>query len=304
MVLVCGIALFAAGGKVALMAYAALEAKGCFPPEPLVTMDEWKAQGEVTFVAVGDMGTGETQQLRVSQAMEQVCQEKGCDFVLGLGDNFYPAGVQGLRDPLFGNYFEAVYGPLNLPFFTVLGNHDLKGNIEAQRLYTLVSELWRMPSYDYRFKAGPVSLFGVNSNCEAFSWPRLHGWLAKAPQQDWKLVFTHHNLYGSGAHQDAPVLERGLWQLMFGSKVDLHLSGHEHQLEHLQIAGTETDYLISGGGGAAYGGPKDPKPREGSKFLHPGQGFLWVHASPKRLELEFFDLYGASVYRYQRTRKE
>jgi len=42
---------------------------------------------EVKFVALGDMGEGGIEQTRVAQAMGGVCEQEGCDFVLGLGDN-------------------------------------------------------------------------------------------------------------------------------------------------------------------------------------------------------------------------
>ena len=45
------------------------------------------------LIALGDTGTGNNDQLEVSQGMAKVCEESGCDLVLLLGDNFYPSGV-------------------------------------------------------------------------------------------------------------------------------------------------------------------------------------------------------------------
>jgi len=63
----------------------------------------------VTFVALGDMGTGGSAQTQVAHAMYSVCQRDGCDFVLGLGDNIYPHSVQSVRDPQFQDKFEQPY---------------------------------------------------------------------------------------------------------------------------------------------------------------------------------------------------
>ena len=58
--------------------------------------------------------------------MAKVCEASGCDLVLLLGDNFYPSGVLSVDDLQFKTKFEEVYGNIKIPFFVVLGNHDVK----------------------------------------------------------------------------------------------------------------------------------------------------------------------------------
>ena len=82
---------------------------------------------EVKFVALGDMGEGGIAQTQVAQAMFSVCQRDGCDFVLGLGDNIYPHGVQSVNDPAFQEKFEQPYSSFQgIDFWMILGNHDWK----------------------------------------------------------------------------------------------------------------------------------------------------------------------------------
>src|SRR5262245_53872605 len=64
---------------------------------------------EVKFVALGDMGEGDIEQIRVARAMYSVCVREGCDFVLGLGDNLYPHSVPSVDDPAFQEKFEKPY---------------------------------------------------------------------------------------------------------------------------------------------------------------------------------------------------
>lgn len=78
----------------------------------------------VKFIAIGDMGTGKDGQRKVAEVMKQVCARRGCDFVVGLGDNIYEAGVDSASDIQFQTKFEEPYKNLNLRFYMALGNHD------------------------------------------------------------------------------------------------------------------------------------------------------------------------------------
>ena len=49
-----------------------------------------------------------------------------------LGDNFYPEGLKTPEDPLFTKGFLEIYHDIEIPFFPVLGNHDVKRNVQAQ----------------------------------------------------------------------------------------------------------------------------------------------------------------------------
>ena len=117
------------------------------------------------MIALGDTGTGNNDQLEVSKGMAKVCEESGCDLVLLLGDNFYPSGVVSVDDLQFKTKFEEVYGNIKIPFFVVLGNHDVKQDALSQVIYSLMSSTWRMPNYEYSFKTEDVRFFGLNTNC-------------------------------------------------------------------------------------------------------------------------------------------
>jgi len=76
----------------------------------------------VAFVALGDMGTGDSAQTQVAHAMYSVCQRDGCDFVLGLGDNIYPHSVQSAHDAQFQAKFEQPYSLFqDIDFWMILG---------------------------------------------------------------------------------------------------------------------------------------------------------------------------------------
>ncbi|MEH6345876.1 MAG: metallophosphoesterase [Bermanella sp.] len=122
-----------------------------------------EAMPVIQFLAIGDMGTGEQGQVLVANAMKQVCDDLKCDFVMGLGDNIYDAGVKSVNDEQFNTKFELPYKDVNLPFYMALGNHDNSGlsagdgsfnyRGDLQVLYARdenrPSKKWKMPARYY-----------------------------------------------------------------------------------------------------------------------------------------------------------
>lgn len=119
----------------------------------------------IRFVALGDTGTGDPPQYAVAKAMLEVCQQRGCQFAVAVGDNIYEWGAKTPTDPQFQTKFEKPYAALRMPFLMTLGNHDQSGLIpgsgvhpergENEIQYTRRSERWFMPARYYQF-AAPV----------------------------------------------------------------------------------------------------------------------------------------------------
>ncbi len=186
---------------------------------------------EVRFIALGDAGKGNDTQYAVAAAMADKCAADGCDFVVLLGDNFYPGGVDGVDDPLWQDNFEKPYAALDVPFYALLGNHDnggipgisfigggagldfAKGDNEVA--YTAVSDKWTMPARWYDFVAGPAHFFVIDTNY--MMWAPVLGSAADAvdaeiatigskiaaAQETWKIVLGHHPYLSNGAHGNA-----------------------------------------------------------------------------------------------------
>ncbi|MFN4985959.1 MAG: metallophosphoesterase, partial [Ignavibacteria bacterium] len=98
-----------------------------------------------SFLIVGDWGTGGALQKRVAKGMMSVSKASGARFVLSTGDNIYPSGVSSASDPQWKTKYESIYQGLNLPWWSVLGNHDHRGNVDAQIAYAGTNKLWNMP---------------------------------------------------------------------------------------------------------------------------------------------------------------
>ncbi|MDF1693693.1 MAG: metallophosphoesterase [Zhongshania sp.] len=161
------------------------------------TPDTPAEESVVRMILLGDSGSGSEGAYAVGKAVAKVCAAKGCDLVLGLGDNIYESGVSSALDPQFEEKFELPFAPIDLPFYFVLGNHDnsgffggdgannAKGDFEVDYHYRdsqhpdspRQTSRWKMPSRYYRFTQGGeasaplVELFGVDSNQIAGGFP-------------------------------------------------------------------------------------------------------------------------------------
>jgi tartrate-resistant acid phosphatase type 5 len=76
-------------------------------------------------------------------------------------------------------------------------------------------------------------------------------------------VAAHHPLYSNGMHRDNPKLIAQWDSLLRRHNVDLYLSGHDHDLQHLEFKGHPTSFVISGGGGAELVGWTTPLQERG-----------------------------------------
>ena len=299
--------IFCFGAWSGFKTYTSLGKKGCLNGESAnIQLPKLAERGNIKFIAIGDVGTEDQNQILVADSVNRVCRSVVCDFILLLGDNFYPAGVSSIDDPRFNEGFEKLYGPSNVPVFSVLGNHDVKGNAEAQKNYSLVSNYWKMPNYNYYFKAGPAFFYALNSNCSLLSWKDLFN-KVKSSDADWKIIFAHHTLYSSGKHGDADIISRGLWQTFFQDQVSFFISGHDHHLEYLKVKGQKTEYVISGAGGKSYiaenqGTKHFGKSKATSVFQYSDNGFVLIEIINNQAKIDYFDKNGTILKSFQREK--
>lgn len=107
----------------------------------------------VRFVAIGDIGTAGPGQRRVAGAIASRARDDPVQFLLTLGDNFYPAGVISQDDPQWASTIEEVYADaaLRVPMYPTLGNHDHQGLPIVEIRYSEQSDTWSMPASYYSF---------------------------------------------------------------------------------------------------------------------------------------------------------
>ncbi len=246
---------------------------------------------EVRMLILSDVGSGSVDQKQVAEAAEKTCKENGCDLVLMGGDNFIQQGVSCVDDEQWETKFENMYD-LNVPFFAVLGNHDLKGNWRAQIDYSGLSERWNMPATNYDIKVGPVLIRAINTTCTIKSLWRLF----KKNSSPWQFVLGHHPVISSGRHGGMTWLERKLVGL---SGTDVFISGHNHALEHLEHS--EFDQIVAGGGGSPIE-YSTRKPLPETRYFREDFGYVWAHITSRKADFYYYDISGKERYYFTKEK--
>ncbi len=222
----------------------------------------------IEVIAYGDAGKGNEDQYTNAALMADYAGNTGffsgngnsIDFVINLGDNFYPDGVTSVDDPKWNTYFESVYAydSLKLPFYTILGNHDYYGNITAQLNYNSPDGIrWQMPSRFYKetrtIEPGTTAEFYFLDTERLFYGDAEQlVWLKENLENStarWIIVSGHKPLYSYSKHGPNGTLITRLRPL-FDNKVDLYISGHEHDIQIIEpIKGV--NYIVNGAGGGS-----------------------------------------------------
>ena len=184
------------------------------------------APNSVKFAAIGDTGSGDTEQYDVANQMARARAKFPFDMVIMLGDNIY--GGQGASD--LAKKFSQPYKALldgGVKFYASLGNHDDPAN----RQYPP----WNMGGqFYYTYATKNVRFFALDSN--KVDQKEL-AWLAnalKSAQEDWKICYFHHPLYSDGGTHGSAVDIRVVFEPLFVTYgVNVVFAGHDHIYERI-----------------------------------------------------------------------
>jgi hypothetical protein len=276
-------------------------------------------KGEVRFIAMGDAGEGNQGQYEVAAAVATVCEERGCDFALYLGDNIYDVGVTSAMDEQFDAKFEQPYAVLDFPFYVTLGNHDYgflgnewnKGDYQIE--YSTISDKWTLPAEYYSFQQQNAHFVSLNtaqlfwdyqtSDQQLFLTQDLAGL-----EDTWIIAFGHHPYLSNGEHGNAGNYE-GLGGLIGGAtlkeffeesicgKVHVYICGHDHNRQW-PLAQCGTEFIVSGGGSKL----TELVHRDDNPTLWEDdqtEGFLWVEIVDNTFTGVFYDK--TATPQYERT---
>lgn len=284
---------------------------------PLARLDA--ADRPFSFLVVGDWGRDGAQHQRdVAQAMGRAATDAGASFILSVGDNFYENGVQSIDDAQWRTSFETIYTApsLQIPWFVALGNHDYRGNPQAQIDYAAKSPRWKMPRRYYQVSGATLGvpeldLFVIDTSPlvhqyrEKVEAPIAHNvatqdadaqlaWLDRAlatSSAPIKFVIGHHTLRSGGSgHGETPEIVERVLPLLRQHRVTAYINGHDHDLQHIRADGL--NYLCCGAGSEV----RPVKAVQGTQFCISRSGFALVQLIGGQVAVEFRDYAGEKLY--------
>ncbi|ESW30772.1 hypothetical protein PHAVU_002G181300 [Phaseolus vulgaris] len=217
-----------------------------------------KADGSLSFLVIGDWGRkGAYNQSEVAFQMGVVGEQLKIDFVISTGDNFFDSGLRGIDDPAFDESFTKIYtsSSLQKQWYSVLGNHDYRGDVEAQLSPVLTNHHKRwLCLRSFIVNAEVAELFFVDTTPfvdKYFTEPgdHVYDWRGIGPRKTyisnllkevdlalqesnakWKIVVGHHTIRSAGLHGDTDELVKQLLPILQANNIDLFINGHDHCL--------------------------------------------------------------------------
>lgn len=208
-------------------------------------VDAKLSQPLLRFIALADTGFGNDGQYAVAKAMLCYAQANPFPLVLLAGDNIYNNGEIEKISSVFEQPYQVLLKQ-GIKFYATLGNHDIRTNNGEDEI--------RYPGFNmqgryYTFIKELVQVFAIDTNNNA-PWKEQLTWLEENlanSQLPWKIVVGHHPVYSSGWHGGNKQLIERLTPLFSRYKVQLYLSGHDHNYERTHpVRGTT--YLVCGAG--------------------------------------------------------
>eukprot|EP00045_Choanoeca_perplexa_P010532 m.107245 g.107245 ORF g.107245 m.107245 type:complete len:511 (-) comp15310_c1_seq1:756-2288(-) len=275
-------------------------------------------------ILVGDFGRdGLCCQVDVAVEMALASTKLNADFIVSTGDNFYPNGLQFVGDLQSKTSFSNVYTslqPLQKDWYAVLGNHDVRGSVEAQLSLNVNDSFWNMPSryYTKTFETNSVSvqfifidtnlmLVGLESNnTHQLAW--LNETLDKSTA-DWIIMVGHHPVITAGTHKKELIKQKNadrpssyvadyLLPLFDKYNVAAYFCGHDHDLQHLQVANISTQLFVTGAGSMI----RDPLEyaNETAELVQGFglQGYMTASLNATHMQVQMLDYVGVLHYTY------
>lgn len=271
------------------------------------------------FAILGDMGTGDDNQLRVAKSLKKLIDTENLQFVTGLGDNIYDCGATTVDDIQFVNKFEKPYSKIDdsIKFYMTLGNHDYgehycKCQVEDRELlqikYGQLSQKngkkWYMPSRYYTFRRGDIEFFALDANVdkqtrkEIYEQIRYMKTKIEKSTAKWKIAYGHQPWVSIGDHGNAPPKLHKFFNSLFGSGlIDIYMCGDDHNKQLIEKTLLKINkkmiLIVCGTGGRETDKPYNLENVDGKKddlqYFSSTYGIATIIENIDSLEIKFYD---------------
>jgi hypothetical protein len=258
-------------------------------PAPMTTATP-PGKDTLRFVALGDSGTSGAAQLAITKRISAV----KFDLMLFLGDIAYEEGSpRQLQSSFFTVYRDFMR---YVPAYPTIGNHERRTRLGRPYFEAFVLP---EPERYYSFDWGDVHFVAIDTtqrDARQLVWLDEDLTKNKLP---WVIVYGHHPMYTNSLRGPQQWVREAFANIVTHHKVDIVLTGHEHQYERFRVAGV--NYIVSGGGGGQltrfFGRSRALK----QATVH---HFLSFEVTAKKLEMKAIDISGNEIETLQLTKQQ
>ena len=264
-----------------------------------------------SILCLGNFGSGNKGQHQVAELMKYLYSKFEYKFVIGLGNNILPSGVSSLTDLQFKLKSEEPYKELlnEIKFYNILGEADYvtKKSVVNEIKYSQINKQWILPHNFYCFKKFinnvPVEFIIIDSNFNKSKNKKTQEmWAVNTlleSRSRWNIVISHHpwiSFNNKGAKVGDEELNLLYSKLNETKKIDLIISGHENNQQHIYIP-NKPNMIISG-----VGSIKDKSPiikiYDELKFSSNELGCCLVDFSKTRLNINFYNTNKKKIHNF------
>ena len=116
----------------------------------------------------------------------------------------------------------------------------------------------------------------------------------------WKIVMGHHPIYAGTTKPECERtdLQERLQPLLDAHDVDISVSGHIHNFQHIRVPDSQVDYIVNGSASLS----REVVPFEGALFGSSATGFSLCTVTATELIITFVNGRGEIIYQYARQK--
>jgi hypothetical protein len=204
--------------------------------------------GQITIAVFGDYGYC-YYACAHEEAVASLVHGWSPNYIVTVGDNSYESGrdfeVQADQRPYAADIKAG-------RFFQITGNHDWGNTCNASMIQPSTDYFGRPPHYTAHLGQGLLDLFALDMNCGDPDGDSPNSVQAQQYRADvsastatWKISADHQPFYSSGKWGTQTYTH---WAIL--PQIDLFLSGHDHDMEHMVEGGQ--NFVVTGAGGKSH----------------------------------------------------
>jgi hypothetical protein len=280
--------------RVTLIAVLIVSVSSALTPVPSAA-----AATKLTIAVIGDYGYC-YYTCQNEQAVADMIHGWSPDSIVTVGDNSYESGrdfeIQADQRPYLADVQAG-------RFYQITGNHDWGNTCNPSMIAPSTKFFGRPPHYAAHLGAGLIDLFALDMNCGDPDGDSANSAQAQQYRADvasstatWKISADHQAFYSSGKWGTQTYTH---WAIL--PQIDLFLSGHDHDMEHLVVGGQ--NFVVSGAGGKNHDKVCVNACIPGSLWHNDTAfGATRLTVTPNSLQVEFVALGGKVLYSFTLTK--